>query len=123
MSMKRILVALSLVAASFASPAHAAPKLGGCVAIQGSNCRYVATGPGWFAGTGPAVFKIQATTDGGKTWRILAYSPGGTPKAGPLNSMAGEVVDVSVGMNGPCAPGLCDPGFRVDGALIAIGEA
>ena len=114
--MRRFMIGSVLLLALLLVPTagHAAPPQdGGCATLQigvGNNCRYFSHGPGAYAVTTLSGFRIQACPPGsydvitgicGAQWRFLAGAAptptaGARALAGPLDTVDGEVIDVSI---------------------------
>lgn len=118
----------SLVAAAIVVgwPVSAGADPQGCSVVApnpsgGGNCRYTATGPGVYSARAPiGGWRIMASSDGGQTWRTLAFgrpvihdgTPGYPeplpawylPDGGAIDTRFGDLVDVSMGKDFVCPP-------------------
>jgi hypothetical protein len=108
-----VLILLLATLALVPTAGHAAPADGGCAVVQfglTNNCRYISHGPGVYSVTTVSGYRIQACPAGsydmvmntcGAVWRFLAGAPptmtdGVSVSGGPIDTVAGEVVDVAI---------------------------
>lgn len=104
---------VALSAALLAAPVTVRAEEAGCtVTATGhptmrGNCRYVAIGPGVFSVRTVSGYRIMVSDDSGVSWRTLAARvaqpnqliTGVEVREGPLDTRAGQLVDISIGVS------------------------
>ncbi|MCA1834376.1 MAG: hypothetical protein ABR548_08655 [Actinomycetota bacterium] len=126
MRVRMLLGAVPLVLVfSLAPPGQTATAI--CVVPNGGlnppsyhhNCRYTATGPGWYVAPTVNAWRIMASDDGGFTFTVLAEQlRPGHPEAGMLATTVGQIIDASIGC-GPAIPMVDDCSMEGVGVLAS----